>query len=186
MKYFTILTSAAFLGILLYIDIIKYFIRSDDFFEGLIILPLLLFSAVLFGVYYNLAFWYKLSGKTYYGAIISGIGSLITVLGNITLIPLFEIHYPGQGYIGAGIVTFSCFLIMSIVSYVLGQKHYPINYDLKRIIGYMLFAILLFLTSDFLISTLPDWEKYTLNTLILATYLGLAYYFEKPKKKISN
>jgi len=186
MKYFTILTSAAFLGILLYIDIIKYFIRSDDFFEGLIILPLLLFSAVLFGVYYNLAFWYKLSGKTYYGAIISGIGAVITVSGNIILIPIFENNYPGQGYIGAAIVTFICFLIMSIVSYILGQKHYPINYDLKRIIGYMLLAILLFLTSKFLISTLPDFEKYTFNTLILSTYLGIAYYFERPSKQITN
>ena len=186
MKYFTILTSAAFLGILLYIDIIKYFIRSDDFFEGLIILPLLLFSAVLFGVYYNLAFWYKLSGKTYYGAIISGIGATITVLGNIILIPIFENNYPGQGYIGAAIVTFICFLIMSIISYVLGQKHYPINYDLKRIIGYMLLAILLFLTSKFLISPLADFEKYTFNTLILLIYFSVAYYFERPSKQITN
>jgi len=185
MKYFTILTSAAFLGILLYIDIIKYFIRSDDFFEGLPILPLLLFSAVLFGVYYNLAFWYKLSGKTYYGAIISGFGSLITVIGNILLIPLFETNYPGQGYIGAAIVTLLCFLSMSIISFILGQKHYPIDYDLKRIIGYMALAIALFLTSHFLISHLPNWEKYTFNTLILVTYIGVAVYFERPNKQIT-
>lgn len=186
MKYFTILTSAAFLGILLYIDIIKYFIRSDDFFEGLPILPLLLFSAVLFGIYYNLAFWYKLSGKTYYGAIISCIGAIVTVVGNIILIPIFESSNPGQGYIGAAIVTLLCFLIMSIISYVLGQKHYPINYDLKRIIGYMIFAVILFLTSDFLISPLPNLEKYTFNTLILAVYLGVAFYFERPGKLIAK
>ena len=186
MKYFTILTSAAFLGILLYVDIIKYFIRSNAYFEGLVILPLLLFSAVLFGIYYNLAFWYKLSGKTYYGAIISGIGAIITIVGNIILIPIFETLYAGQGYIGAAIVTLFCFLTMSIISYVLGQKHYPINYDLKRIIGYMIFAILLFLTSDFLISPLPALEKYTFNTLILAIYLGVAYYFERPSKQIAK
>lgn len=182
MKYFTIITSAAFLGILLYIDIIKHFIRSEDFFEGLPILPLLLLAAVLFGVYYNLAFWYKLSGKTYFGAIISGIGSIITLVGNIILIPIFETHYPGQGYYGAAIVTFFCFLSMSILSYILGQKHYPINYDLKKIIGYMIFAVLLFLTSNFLITTENNLIKYSMNTLLLATYLGTAYYFERPNR----
>jgi len=75
---------------------------------------------------------------------------------------------------------------MSIISYIIGQKHYPINYDLKRIIGYMIFAVVLFLTSHILISHLPNLEKYTFNTLILVTYLGVAYYFERPNKQIDT
>jgi|TARA_B110000259_G_scaffold70800_1_gene83435 O-antigen/teichoic acid export membrane protein len=182
LKYFTILTSTAFLGILLFIDVVKHFIRSDEYFQGLYILPWLLMSAVFFGIYYNLSFWYKLSGKTYFGAIISGIGSILTIVGNIFLVPYFENLNPGNGYFGAAITTFGCFLIMSILSYVIGQKHYPVNYDLKRILGYIILAGLLFLTSDFLISDLPNPIKLSINSLILVGYLGIAFKLERPQK----
>lgn len=185
LKYFTILTSAAFLGILLFIDLVKHFIRSEEYYEGLYVLPWLLMSAVFFGIYYNLSFWYKLSGKTYFGAIISGIGAVLTLLGNIILIPYFEAQNPGNGYFGAALTTFFCFLIMSLISYVLGQKHYPVKYEVGKIIGFILLAFLLFLTSDFLISDLDAPIKFSLNTLILLGYLGIAFIFERPKRVAS-
>lgn len=186
LKYFTLLTSVAFLGILLYIDIVKHFIRSEEYYEGLYVLPWLLMSAVFFGIYYNLSFWYKLSGKTYYGAIISGVGSVLTLVGNIILVPYFEKMNPGNGYFGAAITTFFCFLIMSIISYVLGQKHYPVKYEVGKILGYLGLAFILFLTSEFLISELSLAVKLTLNTLILLGYVGIAFIFERPKKIIKN
>ena len=184
LKYFTLLTSVAFLGILLYIDLVKHFIRSEAYYEGLYVLPWLLMSAVFFGIYYNLSFWYKLSGKTYFGAIISGIGSVLTLVGNLLLVPYFENLNPGNGYYGAAITTFFCFLIMSVISYLLGQKHYPVKYEVGKILGYMGLAFILFLTSDFLISDMDLPVKLTLNTLILLGYIGIAYIFERPKKTI--
>jgi len=183
LKYFTILTSAAFLAILLYIDLVKQFIRSAEYYEGLYVLPWLLMSAVFYGIYYNLSFWYKLSGKTYFGAIISGIGSILTLVGNIILIPYFEAINPGNGYFGAAITTFFCFLIMSVISYLLGQKYYPVKYEVGKILGYLVLAFILFLTSYFLISDLNLTVKLCLNTLILLGYIGIAYIFEKSKKQ---
>jgi O-antigen/teichoic acid export membrane protein len=179
MTYFVIVVCTIFLFVIAYLDILKYFINNEVLWEGLVIVPILLGANVFLGIYYNLSIWYKLSQKTSYGALISIGGAVITIILNLILIPK-------MGYEGAAWATLICYLAMVIASYVLGQKHYPINYDLKRIIGYMLFAIVLFLTSDFLISPLPDFEKYTFNTLILAIYLGVAYYFERPNKQIYN
>jgi O-antigen/teichoic acid export membrane protein len=183
LKYFTIATCVGFLGILLYIDFIKHFIRNDAYFEGLFILPYLLMSAVFFGIYYNLSIWYKLSGKTYYGAIISGVGSILTLVGNIVLIPVFENLYPGKGYFGAAIVTFACYFIMVVISYVLGQKYYPVQYPLKRIAFYMLLAVALVGLNNFL-NMNSGLYKYIVNTLILLVYLATVYILERPKKVI--
>jgi len=97
-------------------------------------------------------------------------------------VPYFENLNPGNGYFGAAITTFSCFLIMSILSYVIGQKHYSVNYEIKRILGYIILAVLLFLTSDFLISDLSIPVKLSINTLILAGYLGIAFKLERQQK----
>jgi O-antigen/teichoic acid export membrane protein len=179
MTYFVIVVCTIFLFVVAYLDIFKYFINNEVLWEGLVIVPILLAANVFLGIYYNLSIWYKLSQKTSYGALISIGGALVTIVLNLILIPK-------MGYEGAAWATLICYLLMVIASYILGQKHYPINYDLKRIIGYMLFALLLFLTSNFLISPLPNIEKYTFNTLILAVYLGVAYYFEGPKKQITK
>ncbi len=179
MTYFVIVVCSIFLFVVAYLDIFKYFIYNEVLWEGLVIVPILLAANVFLGIYYNLSIWYKLSHKTSYGALISIGGAIITIVLNLILIP-------EMGYEGAAWATLSCYFIMVITSYALGQRHYPIPYDLKRILGYMIFAILLFLTSKFLISPLPDFEKYTFNTLILAMYLGVAYYFERPSKQIAK
>lgn len=179
MTYFVIVVCSIFLFVVAYLDIFKYFINNEILWEGLVIVPVLLAANVFLGIYYNLSIWYKLSQKTSYGALISIGGAIVTIALNLILIPK-------MGYKGAAWATLSCYLIMVVTSYILGQKHYPINYDLKRIIGYMLLAILLFLTSKFLISPLADFEKYTFNTLILLIYFSVAYYFERPSKQITN
>ena len=72
---------------------------------------------------------------------------------------------------------------MVIVAYIAGKKHYPIPYNLKRILGYFLSAVMLYLISDLLLSDSSLIVKLSLNTLILLGYLGIAYIFEKSKNK---
>lgn len=181
MNYFVIVVCTIFLFVIFYLDVLKYFINNKELWVGLKIVPILLGANVCLGIYYNLSIWYKLSNKTIYGAFISIFGAVLTVVLNIILIPKL-------GYEGAAWTTLFCYASMVILSYIFGQKHYPINYDLKKIIGYMIFAVLLFLTSNFLITTENNLIKYSLNTLLLATYLGTAYYFERPKglKQVKN
>ena len=67
MKWFVIAGSFIFLGTMLFIDLIQYFIGSS-YREGLGVVPILLMANLLLGIYYNLSFWYKLTDKTIYGA----------------------------------------------------------------------------------------------------------------------
>ena len=175
MNYFVIVVSFIFLLVTGYIDLFKYFIPNKEFWVGLKVVPILLLANVFLGVYYNLSIWYKLSHKTGYGALVSIMGAVITIALNLVLIP-------SMGYYGSAWATLFCYLSMVVVSYVAGQKHYPIPYDLKRILIYSFSAILLFLVSDFLTSETSKLIKLMLNTVILLAYIGIAYIFERPKK----
>ena len=178
MNYFVIVVSFLFLLVTGYIDLFKYFIPNKDFWVGLSVVPILLLANVFLGIYYNLSIWYKLSHKTGYGALISIMGAIITVVLNLVLIP-------SMGYYGAAWATLFCYLSMVVVSYLAGQKHYPIPYNLKRILTYSISAIILFLTSSFLLDGLNISIKLMLNTIILFVYIGIAYIFERPKKKLN-
>lgn len=178
MNYFILVVSFLFLLVTGYIDLFKYFIPNKEFWVGLKVVPILLIANVFLGIYYNLSIWYKLSHKTGYGALVSIMGAMITVVLNLALIP-------SMGYYGAAWATLFCYLSMVVVSYVAGQKHYPIPYNLKRILIYSFSAIILFLISYFLLSEASKSIKLTLNTIILLAYIGIAYIFERPKKQLN-
>lgn len=181
MKYFVIVISFVFLLIMMYLDFIKYFI-GEDFHVGLNIVPVLLIANIFFGIYYNLSIWFKLSGKTHYGAYLSVGGAFVTLILNILLIPVI-------GYWGSTWATFVCFAAMMIGAYLLGKKHYPINYDLKIIIGYLCFAILLYAVNTYFRQVMNLKESlhvFLFNTMFVLVYLGFFGYFEKIKQKITT
>ena len=91
----------------------------------------MLLANLFVGIYLNLSIWYKLSGKTMYGAYIILIGSAITVLFNY----LFVVRY---GYYASAYARLVCYIIMTVICYALGQKYYRIPYNLKEI-GYYSF-----------------------------------------------
>lgn len=148
MQYFVIAMMIVMLGITANIDWLKYFIKGGDevtrneYWSGLFIVPLLLFNYVLLGIYINLSVWYKLSDQTRYGLYISGIGAIITIIANYYLIPRYS-------YVGAAIVTLMAYLTMVILSFFWGQKHYPIPYNLTKIILYLCIGVILSYLSYF-------------------------------------
>jgi len=172
-KAFTMVGSLAFLGVLLYLDIFKHLI-AEDYWSGLIIVPFVLMANVLLGLYYNIAIWFKLTNKTIYGAAIAVGAAIITIGMNIWLIPK-------MGYIACAITLLSAYSFMVIVGYVIGKKHYPVPYDVKRILGYLIAAVGFYLFSELLATTfaynLPG--KLIVNTIILGTYLGLFWIVDK-------
>lgn len=123
MKYFIIFSLLIFLGVMFYIDIIKYFVGSR-YYDGLQVVPIVMMGEFFFGIYFNLSFWYKLIDQTQWGAYFSLIGCAATVL----IIVLFAPHY---GYMACAWASFSCNLLIMLLSYFIGQKKYPIQYDLK-------------------------------------------------------
>lgn len=142
MNYFVLACITISLGIMLYIELFKFFV-GQNYYEGLKVVPILLISHVFLGVFYNLSVWYKLSGKTRFGAWISLGGVIITLVLNVLLIPYI-------GYMGSAWANFVCYLFMMVTSYLLGQKYFPIPYQLKNAAMYLLVAILAFALSQFI------------------------------------
>lgn len=170
MKYFVVFCLVVFLVIMMYIDIIKYFIDSS-YHEGVKIVPILLIALIFSGIVYNLSIWYKLTGKTKYGAYISIIGAIITIVLNIIAIPLY-------GYMGSVWATFFSYFTMMIISFFLGKKHYKVNYDLKSITGYFALAVMFYYISKY-VNFESFWVKYILNTIILMIFIVVVSIREK-------
>ena len=140
MKFFVIACCFMFLFIGLFLDVFKWiFIHfaNPRWVEGLQIVPLLALGNIFLGIYYNLSVWYKLTNKNTYGAVITIIGAVITIVLNIVLIP--RLHYTG-----AAIATFSCYLFMMVSSYLLGQKFYPVPYPVKKLLAYIVLVVLIY------------------------------------------
>ncbi|WP_319504278.1 oligosaccharide flippase family protein [Bacteroides graminisolvens] len=143
MKFFVIFTLLAFLAVMFYMDILRYII-TPDYWPGLKVVPIVMAAEMLMGVYFNLSFWYKLIDETRWGAYFSLIGCVIIVLLNIIFVPIY-------GYIACAWAGLAGYFTVTLLSYFVGQKKYPINYDLKRIGLYVLLAAVLYVASVFIV-----------------------------------
>ncbi len=170
MKYFVIFGLIIFLGMMLYVDLLKIIIQKD-YQEGMKAIPLVLMANLFFGMYFTLSLWYKLTDKTRLGAIIAITGAIITVILNIILIPVY-------GYMGSAISGFFGFLILMLISYYFGQKYYPVPYPVKRILTYFLIAVGIYIISTYTHS-FSLVLKYLSNTVLLFIFLGSVFLLEK-------
>jgi O-antigen/teichoic acid export membrane protein len=176
---FSIIGSLVFLGVMLFIDIFQYFVAAP-YREGLHIVPVLLIANLFLGLYYSVASWYKLADKTVMGIYISGIGALVTIFGNLLLIPLL-------GYSGAAWATLICYAVMLFVAWYLGQKYYPVPYDYQKTIVFIASAIALYLIFTWvkIISKIGFWPGITLGFIFLIGYFtGLIYFEGRSLRKI--
>jgi len=175
MKYFVIFGLLIFLAVILYLDIFKYFI-GPEFWEGLYIVPIVLLANLFLGIFFNLSVWYKLNDITKYGAIIALIGSGITILMNLLLVPKFS-------YLGAAWGHFACYLSMMIISYFWGRKHYPVKYDLTKIFIYTAVALVIFGLSRIL--NLQNLSlRIVINSLLVLAFLAVVYLGERSNLKM--
>ena len=152
MKYFILFCLLIFLGVSLYIDIIKYLIGSE-YWEGLRIVPIILLAYMCLGIYFNLSIWFKLNNQTKYGLMISSIGAIICITGNWLLIPIW-------GYYASAWMHLICYMVMIYITWLIGNRHYPIPYPLKRISLYIFIALALYAVSFY-----TKIENLTLNIL---------------------
>lgn len=167
MKFFVLVCCFLFLGISLYIDIVKWFflaIDRQEWTEGLYVVPLFAMANIFLGIYYNLSIWYKLTNKNMMGALITLAGAAITILLNVLLIP--KLHY-----LGAAVATFCCYLFMMIISYTQGQKHYPVPYAKKKLIAYLILVVLLVLLHRGFVYVVENrWANLATATLLLGLF----------------
>ncbi|MBI5857754.1 MAG: oligosaccharide flippase family protein [Sphingobacteriales bacterium] len=139
MKFFVIACCFCFLGVTLFLDIWKYFMGTahPEYYTGLKVVPLLMTAKIFLGIYYNLSIWYKIKERNLTGAWITIGGAVITIVFNWMFIPVW-------GYVACAIATILCYGFMMVVSYALGQKHYPVPYAWKKILAYIAICLMLF------------------------------------------
>ena len=164
MKFFIIFALFIFMGVMFYIDILKYFI-SPAYFSGLKVVPIIMIAELFFGIFFNLSVWYKLTDKTIWGTWFSLGGLAVTLLLNIILVPR-------MGYMGCAWAAFFCYATMMVASYFTGRKRFPIPYQIGRITSYVIIAAALYGLG--LVTTTPSpIINYGVRAVLLAIYIAI-------------
>jgi len=167
-KYFVIFGSFILLTVIVFSDLFKQLmIRDSSYWVAMKVVPLIILANFFLGIYTNLSVWYKLIDKTHIGAYISIVGAIITLVLNYLLIP-------SMSYYGSAIATIAAYGSMMLISYYLGNKYYPIPYDIKKIGGYLSISILFSAISFYGFR-----ENYYVGITLLLLFLYFIYHNEK-------
>lgn len=168
--YFVILGSVILLAVVVFADVLKVlFVRNDAYWEAMEVVPLIVLASFFLGIYHNLSVWYKVTDKTRYGALISVIGAIITIVVNYFFIPSI-------GYMASAIATLLAYGTMMVLSYYFGKSHYPIPYNFRKILFYLGVSILF--------STIAFYgfnRNLVVGCILLALFLGMVYKLEHDK-----
>ena len=175
MNYFIAVVCLVFLVVSVNVDFIKMvFIPNEAYWAGLQVVPILLLAIVFLGIYYNQSIWYKLSNHTRFGAYIAIIGAFITFFINFRFIPIY-------GYLASAWATLIVYGFQMILSYLLGQKYYPIAYNVKRFLMYLGTVIGFYFITVWINLEASSVQQFLVNNTFVVIYLFLIYKIEKPK-----
>ncbi len=186
LKYFVLFGLLIFLGVTFFMDIINL-VLTDEYIKGNVVIPIVLISQLLSGIYFTLSVWYKVTDKTEFGAYMGIVGSIITIVLNLLLIPI-------MGYLGAAIAGLVCFLVMVFLSIYWGNKNSSIRYDWNRILKYTALVGLIYVVGNFVVPYLNSYlvsaKSIGFNVLNLSMRVSLivvfliVVYFKEFKKKV--
>ena len=176
LKYFVVVGAFGLLVIICFIDPLKeQIIRDETYWKAIGIVPIILLANLCLGIYHNLSIWYKLTDKTRYGMYISIFGAIITIVFNIVMIPKI-------GFMASAWATLAAYGSMMVVSYIMGRKHYPVPYNLKKIGLYLGLA-----TAFSALSFYNFRGNHLLGSGLLLVFLGVVFFLEKKEiKNLSN
>ena len=171
LKYFVMASMAIFLGIALLRDFFALIV-GRDFREGIDMLPIILGSNVLAGVWLNLSFWYKREERTRYAVYVTFVGLAVAVVMCLLLVPR-------MGNYGAAWARFAAEAAMVGVSYYLNRRYFPTPYDLGRIAQYVALALGLYFVSEMTVGQCDNMVlRYGVNIGLLAVYAVYAVWRE--------
>ena len=177
MKYFVIFTLLAFLVVMGYMDVLRYVIRDQSYWPGLRVVPIVMAAEIMMGVYFNLSFWYKLIDKTIYGAWFSGIGCVVLVMVNVVFVPRYSYMACAWG----GVAGYGTAMLLS---YLVGQRKYRIDYPLKDMLCYVLIAALFCAGMMVANEWLPMWPALGVNTVLILLFVGHILYHDFPLHRL--
>jgi len=173
MDYFVIAVCVIFIALVANIQILKYFVHGANptqtalYWTGLRVVPPLVFGYVCLGIYMNLSVWYKLSDQTKYGLYISGIGAILTIVLNVLFIPKYS-------YMASAWISLIAYATMMVLSYLWGQRNYPIPYRIKKNVAYIVSSMVIVYLSFYVFN-----RNIFIGDALLLGYVGVAFYFER-------
>ena len=170
MNWFVAFGLVIFLGVMFYLPVLRYFI-SPRYFEGLKVVPIIMMAELFAGIFFNLSLWYKLSDRTIWGTWFSLMGLGVTVLLNVLFVPHF-------GYMACAWAALGCYGFMMVASWAVGNRKYPIGYDLKLLGLYFLAAMLLW-GASMLMTVGNNWIDFPLRALLLALFGGCVLFLNR-------
>lgn len=184
MHVFIIFCSGLMIAVSVNLDILgPLFLRGEGYSMGNYIVPVLLLGYLMLGIYFNLSIWFKLTDQTKYSFYITVIGAIVTVLVLFTLVPQF-------GLLGGALSTLSCYTVMTIICYFIGQKKFPIPYQTGKGLFYLLFAFTLSYLGFFWKWEVPIQQFIGRNSLVLVFVLVVLLLerkeVQKLRKQINN
>jgi O-antigen/teichoic acid export membrane protein len=172
LEYFVAFGSVILLFVVVFADVLKsYIILSAAYYEAMWIVPFILLANFCLGIYHNLSVWYKITDRTKFGAYISIVGAIVTLVLNYVLIPVI-------GFKGSAIATLSAYAIMVLLSFYFGRKYYPIPYNLKKIVLYFGGSTVLSMVFFYNFR-----ENYSIGISMLIVFLGIVFFVEKKEIK---
>lgn len=175
MKYFFIFSLLAFLTVMGYMDLLKFMV-ARDYWEGLSVVAIVMGAEIFKGIYFNLSFWYKLTDETHWGAYFSLIGCTVILALNVWLVPLY-------GYIASAWASVAGYGVITLLSYVIGQKKYPVIYPLKDMAVYLVLAAVLFVLSE-VVSVQHVILRLLYHTLLILIFVAFIIKRDLPLKSI--
>ena len=175
MKYFFIFSLLAFLVVMGYMDILRYMV-ARDYWEGLSVVAIVMLAEIFKGIYFNLSFWYKLTDETQWGAYFSLIGCVVILALNVWLVPTY-------GYVASAWASVAGYGVITLLSYFIGQKKYPVDYPLKDMAVYLLLAGVLYALSVW-IPVHNTVLHLLLNTVLILVFIGYILKKDLPLKSI--
>lgn len=129
-------------------------------------------AEIMMGVYFNLSFWYKLIDKTIWGAWFSAAGCAVLIAVNVIFIPQYSYVACAWG----GVAGYGTAMVLS---YLVGQRKYPINYGVGKLLRYVLLTAGLYLAMDYGTSQVSVIWQLLGNTVLIAGYVIYAIATER-------
>lgn len=71
-----------------------------------------------------------------------------------------------------------------VLSYLVGQRKYPINYPLKSIGVYVAITALFYFLMNLANDNLPEWAALAVNTVLVVAFIGHIVYHDLPLKSL--
>ena len=120
--------------------------------------------------------WYKLNDKTLEAALISLSGLFLNIVLFIILVPIY-------GKDAAAWISLIVYFLMTVISYIQGQKHYYIPYNIKKVGAYLLCSVLIvYIFNNYLNNLMANhYLNFGLSLILVSILLYVAYTLEWEK-----